>query len=279
MAHFLTFDIEDWYHANYQSVDMPEFEHRPSRLEAEVDRLLEICADAGVQSTFFVLSSIAEVFPSLVRKIAAAGHEIASHSHSHQLVYGMTPAQFRADLERSLASLEDLTGERIWGFRAPSWSIKRETLEWFYPILEDLNLTYSSSVYPAHTFLYGIPDFPRRAHHPILSGRNTTIVEIPVPVTQLLGKAIGFSGGFYFRLLPAWFIRSTFRTQDALGIDNFLYLHPREIDPQQPRLPLPCLEAFIHYYGIRRCDRKLTRMLAFLAGSFVCMRDYARAYQ
>lgn len=277
MVNFLTFDIEDWYHANYQSVDISRFQGVPSRLEAETDRLLEICADAGVESTCFVLGSVAETLPGLVKKIAAAGHEVASHGHSHQLVYSMTPDQFRKDLQKSCAILEELTGKKVWGFRAPSWSLKEDTLEWYYPILEEANLAYSSSVYPASTFLYGIPAFPNRVHYPAIAGRDTTILEIPVPVVRLLGKTIGFSGGFYFRLLPGWLIRKAFRKVGPQGKESFLYLHPREIDPQQARLPLPFLESLIQYYGTSSCEKKLRRTLAYLAGSFVRMGDYARA--
>ncbi len=278
MAHFLTLDIEDWFHANYESVDMASFRTRPSRLEWEVERLLEICDAAAVKSTCFVLGSIAETFPGLIKEISAARHEVASHGYSHRLVHSMTPAQFREDVKSSCTLLEDLTGERVSGFRAPSWSVRSQTLQWFYPALEELGLTYSTSVYPAHTFLYGIPDFPRRTHRPVIGGRRTGILEIPVPVTRSLGKATGFSGGFYFRFFPAWFIRREFQNQDVQGRDTFLYLHPREIDPQAPRLPLSHLEAFIHYHGVRNCELKLRGMLNSLAGSFVRMGDFAETF-
>jgi polysaccharide deacetylase family protein (PEP-CTERM system associated) len=212
-----------------------------------------------------------------VKKIFAAGHEIASHGHDHQLVYKMTPGQFRADLRKSCAILEDLTGERITGFRAPSWSVRRETLEWYYPMLEEQGLAYSSSVYPAHTFLYGIPGFPERPHRPVIAGRRVGVIEIPVPVIRLLGKSIGFSGGFYFRFFPGWLIRRAFRSRGATGIESFLYLHPREIDPCQLRLPLSLVESFIQYYGVGGCEKKLRRVLKFLAGGFVLMGDYAAA--
>lgn len=274
MSMFLTFDIEDWYHANYSEVRPPAAGNLHSNFPKNVQRLMEICARLHIRSTCFVLGEMGEKFPEVIRALHAAGHEIASHGYAHKLVYSMTPTEFKEDLGRSCGILEDITGRKILGFRAPSWSVKRENLGWYYETLESLGLRYSSSVYPAHTFLYGIEDFPEQAGYPEIAGRRTTILEIPVPVTRVLHRKVGYSGGFYLRFFPAFFIKQRLDRALATGAKPFIYLHPREIDVDQPKLKLSLLNHTIHYWGIRSCERKLEHILAGYADRIQTMESF-----
>jgi polysaccharide deacetylase family protein (PEP-CTERM system associated) len=266
---FLTLDIEEWYHANYEGLDISSHGEKPTNLESLVDRLIDICGQGGVRTSCFVLGVVAKQTPSVVKKLHGAGHEIASHGFAHDRVYPMTPGQFRADLKLSCDILEDLTGEKILGYRAPSFSIRRETLSWFYPVLESLGLRYSSSVFPGQTFLYGIPDFPQEVHYPIVDGVPQKILEFPVPRIKVMGKHIGL----YVRLFPAWLIRRKIMADNRVGKAVIVYVHPREIDVDQPRLPLPFWERLIHYWGVPGCEDKLRALTRGLPGRFCTFRE------
>jgi peptidoglycan-N-acetylglucosamine deacetylase len=266
---FLTFDIEEWYHINYQGIDMSRYRGEPTHLESLVDRLIEICGEHGVRTTCFILGDVGRQTPSVVKRLHANGHEIASHGYAHESVHPMTPDHFRADLKLSCDILENLTGEKVIGYRAPSFSVKEETLPWFYPVLESLGLRYSSSVFPGRTFLYGIPDFPQHAHYPVVNGVTQKILEFPMPRVEFMGKQMGL----YFRLFPAGMIRRKMVKENRLGRPVILYLHPREIDVDQPRLPLHGFEKLIHYWGIRTCEDKLRAVLRDTPTRFIAFRD------
>ena len=266
---FLTFDIEEWYHVNYQGIDLSGYREKPTNLESLVDRLIDICGKHGVRTTCFILGDVGRQTPSIVKKLHAHGHEIASHGCAHESVYPMTPDQFGTDLQLSCDILENLTGEKVLGFRAPSFSIRRETLQWFYPALESLGLRYSSSVFPGKTFLYGIPDFPEHVHYPMVNGVTQKILEFPMPRIEFMGKQMGL----YIRLFPAWMIRRKILTDNQRGRPVILYVHPREIDVDQPRLPLQGFEKLIHYWGIHKCEDKLRALLSDMPGRFCAFRD------
>ena len=269
---FVTFDIAEWYHANYEGVDFSHFEKNNTNLENNVDILLNICEKHNVKSTCFILGEVGKSHPNLIRKIYNQGHEIASHGNAHKLVYQMTEKEFKNDLKISKDILENIIGDKVNGFRAPSWSINNDVIAWYYNILEDLGFNYSSSVYPAHTFLYGIKNFPAEAHYPIINSKRINILEIPVPVTNILGKKIGFSGGFYFRLFPLWFIK--FILNKNKNKNYFLYLHPREIDIFQPKLKLNLLNSFIHYWNIKGCQKKLNKIIMTNFRNSLTIHDY-----
>ena len=270
IQNFLTFDIEEWYHANYEGLDQVR-QPRETHLEALVERLIDLCAERQVRTTCFVLGSVAEAKPGIVRKLHRAGHEIASHGYGHELVYPMGPARFAEDLRVSCDILEALSGEKVLGYRAPSFSVTREALPWYYDALETAGLTYSSSVFPGRTFLYGVPDFPDRIHAPVLSGRRRNIVEFPVPVVRIAGKQMGL----YIRLFPGWAIARRMARENRAGKPVVLYVHPREIDPQQPRLELPFFQSVIHYWGIQGCEAKLRFILKH--AQFGRMKDAVQA--
>jgi polysaccharide deacetylase family protein (PEP-CTERM system associated) len=274
IKNFITFDIEEWYAANFDSVDLSQFSDDTNHLEKNVDRLLEICDENSVKSTCFILGEIAAKKPHIIRKIHDQGHEIASHSLAHKLVYTMTPGEFRKDLLQSCDRLEQITSEKVVGYRAPSWSVNEEVLPWFYEILEEQGILYSSSVFPGKTFLYGINGFPQRIHQPVVGGRQQKIWEIPQSLFSFAGKNVGFSGGFYMRFFPGFFVRNQLRKANRQGKSVFVYLHPREIDPKAPRLDLPFIEKTIHYWGIAGCEKKFIRTVSDFQPTFTRMKDH-----
>lgn len=259
-ANLLSFDTEEWYHANYDDIDPAALRGQGSNFPAQADALLAMCAEAGAKATFFVLGAVAEDHPAVVRAIAAAGHEIASHGYGHSLAYRQTVAEFTADVRQSLAVLEDVTGAAVRGYRAPSWSIVAANYH-YLAALEGLGLVYDASIFPVRTFLYGIPDAPTHIHHPVVDGRSLNLWEVPTSVVRLAGRNIGYSGGFYFRLFPRFFVESAIRRANRRGQPVVVYLHPREIDPGERRLSLPAKEAFIHYHGIGGTRAKLAALL------------------
>ncbi|MFH2000322.1 MAG: polysaccharide deacetylase family protein [Planctomycetota bacterium] len=267
---FITLDVEEWYHANYEGVDFDHYRQKGSRLARTVDRLIELYDRQKVKITCFVLGQVAEEHPDLVRRLHDAGHEIASHGCNHKLVYTMDPEEFREDLKRSCALLEDITGERVCGFRAPSWSVTGSIRTWYYRTLEEQGLRYSSSVYPGKTFLYGIEGASDEPHFPEIQGRTVAVLEIPCPIVTILWKTMGF----YIRLFPAWFMKRYIRAANKRGKPVFVYIHPREIDPDQHRLDLPFFTSMIHYWGIRGCEKKIERLTANLNPTWCTMRDY-----
>lgn len=265
LINYLTFDIEEWFHCNFDLLEVADSslikKNESSNLEYNVDKLLDICDKHNVKSTCFIVGSVAKEKPYIVAKIERRGHEIASHGFEHKLIYSMAPKDFKMDLKKSIAILEDITGKKVFGFRAPSWSIKEENIPWYYTILEECGLMYSSSVYPGHTFLYGIPGFPPYPHHPIVEQKKYNILEVPVSVTRTFGKTIGFSGGFYLRLFPLWFIKRMINQFNYNQLPVVVYLHPREIDRKQPKLKLSMTNKFIYYWGIKNTERKINRLL------------------
>ena|SRR3989344_4720 len=254
MKNILTFDIEEWYDANYKNIDLAGSDLQKSNLENEVREILDLCERYQAKATFFILGKAAQKNPDSVKMIQEKGHEIASHGYEHRLVYNLSPLEFKADLKKSLEILESITGEKVFGYRAPSWSIKKETA-WIYPILAEMGLKYSASCFPVKTFLYGMPDAPR---FPYLI---KNILEIPVSTIRILGKNIPFSGGAYFRFLPEFLIKTGIRSINRQGKPAIIYLHPREIDKKAPRLNLPFKEKLIHYWGISQTKNKLKNIL------------------
>ena len=255
-SNILTFDIEDWYHANYDHVNLDESRGKDSNFRANVDTLLQLCRDTGAKATFFVLGSIGEDYPDVVQAIAAEGHDVACHGYKHQLAYKQTIEEFKADVKKSVDILEKLTGTSIIGYRAPSWSIVESNLH-YLEVLEELGMKYDASIFPVKTFLYGIPTFPTAIHKPEVNGRKLNLYEIPMSVMKLLGWNMGYSGGFYFRLFPKWLIKHAIRAANRQGQSSIVYLHPREIDVTERRLILPYKESFIQYYNVDENKAKL----------------------
>lgn len=260
MKNILTIDLEEWFHANYHDDVFDPQKTYEVRIVQNTKRLLALFKEHQAKATFFVLGYVAEQHPQLIREIAAAGHEIATHGYAHQLVYQQTPTEFKADVSRAKKLVEDIMGQSIKGYRAPSWSITSKSL-WAWDILADLGFVYDASVFPIETYLYGLPSAPRFPYHPEYNERALNLLEVPSSTVRILNKNIPFAGGFYFRALPYSLIAQGIKTVNKEGQPTIVYLHPREIDPGQPRLTLSWKESLIHYYGIGGCERKLIRVL------------------
>lgn len=260
-TNILTFDIEEWFHANYDHINPDDYRGQESRFRSQMDSLLQLCSDRGCKATFFVLGSIGEDYPDVVRKLVSEGHEVASHGYSHQLAYKQTIREFKADVKKSVAILEEITGAKVIGYRAPSWSIVESNLH-YLEALEELGLIYDASIFPVKTFLYGIPSAPTCIHRPRVNGRELGLYEVPMSVLTLCGRNIGYSGGFYFRFFPAFLIKYAIRHANQQGRSAIVYLHPRELDAGERRLKLPLKEAFIHFYNIGSARDKLEDILS-----------------
>ncbi|HBW37913.1 XrtA system polysaccharide deacetylase [Desulfosporosinus sp. BICA1-9] len=260
MKNILTVDLEEWFHANYDDNVFDAQKTYEVRIVQNTERLLTLFAEHKAKATFFVLGYVAEKHPQLIQDIAAAGHEIASHGYAHQLIYEQSPSTFREDVSQAKKRVEDIIGKTVKGYRAPSWSITTKSL-WAWDILEDLGFVYDASVFPIETYLYGLPSSPRFNYHPTSNGKTLNLLEVPSSTVRIFNKNIPFAGGFYFRVLPYPLIAQCIKTVNKEGQPAIVYLHPREIDPEQPRLTLSRKEGLIHYYGVKGCEQKLIRIL------------------
>ncbi len=264
VTHAMTVDVEDYYQvaAFFDVVKPEDWEKWPSRVEANTDRLLQLFDDVGIKITFFILGWVAERHPELVKRIHAQGHEIASHGYSHQLIYKQTPELFREETARSKRILEDLTGTRVTGYRAASYSITRQSL-WALDILAELGFTWDSSIFPTRHDNYGIPGSPEEPYR-IITSSGAELVEFPLTTAKVLGQAVPAAGGGYFRQYPYALSRWLFdKASDGGRKPQIFYLHPWEIDPDQPRIPnARWFSRFRHYTNLHRCLPRLERMLA-----------------
>jgi polysaccharide deacetylase family protein (PEP-CTERM system associated) len=245
----MSVDVEDYFHASAfdRIVARPTWSTRESRVERNTQRLLETFDTAGIHATFFILGWVAERFPQLVRDIAAAGHEVASHGFHHQLIYGLTPDQFRDDVRRAKQTIEDAAGCAVRGYRAPSFSIVQASL-WALDVLIEEGHLYDASIFPIRHDRYGIADAPRQVHR--IERSSGSIIEVPGSTVRCCGVNLPIAGGGYFRLLPYQWTRSRMAKLNRAGEPAVFYIHPWEIDPQQPRLPVGRLTRVRHYHGL-----------------------------
>ena len=258
----LSFDIEDWFHmvgiaAVEDPAAWPSFE---SIVERHTEWIIQTVSEAKVRATFFVVGWIAERYPHLVKRIAEAGHELATHSYWHRKCFDLSPQELRDDLKRSIDLIEDLGGKKVIGFRAPSFSIILGS-EWVFDVLLDLGLKYDASLFPGARDNGGYP-CPGGPHRftAIPSGRS--MPELPMSVMRLLGRPLAFSGGGYMRLLPHWLIRRGFEQLHAKDLPVVVYLHPRDFAVECPRIPMPLHRRFKSYVGLRTTADKLRMILA-----------------
>lgn len=257
VTNFLTFDIEEWFRVNYRNCRIP-VGARDMNLERLVYKLLDLCDEHGARCTFFVLATVAETYPLLVRSIHARGHEVASHGYSHRSLSAMTESEFLEDTLKARNILQSTIGSEVIGYRAASFSVSRSNIEWYYRVLSAAGFRYSSSIFPGKTYLYGIPGFADQPHRPVLNGYDVGLAEYPISRVDVLWSSIPF----YMRLFPARLLTRLVRARNQRGESVMLYLHPREIDPGQPRLPMPRLQALIHYWGVGGCEARLRYLLA-----------------
>lgn len=262
MRNALSFDVEDYFQVEALSgaVHRADWSGMPSRVEANTDRLLDLLAVGGTKATFFVLGWIADHHPSLVRRIAAAGHEVACHGYSHEAVYRQAPDTFREETRRSKALLEDQAQCRVRGYRAASWSVTARSL-WALEILAEEAFDYDSSIFPIRHDLYGMPGAPRGPHRIILEQGRGSLIEFPPSTVRLGPLTLPVAGGGYFRLLPWPVTRWAIHRVNGEGLPFMFYLHPWEVDPGQPRVKVGLKSRFRHYTNLSVCASRLERLL------------------
>ena len=257
----MSVDVEEHFQvgAFEHTVSRDDWPAMESRVEANTRRCLDLFESEGVSATFFTLAWVAERAPGLMREIVSRGHELASHGYAHDRVHSFSPEEFRADIRKARAIIEDVSGAKVAGYRAPSFSIGKDN-RWALDILAEEGYLYSSSVAPIQSDHYGWPDAPRFTFQPV---DGADMIEIPVSTVEVAGKRFASGGGGYFRLLPysafAWAIRRLNRQE---GRSAMFYFHPWEVDPDQPRFDdAPLKSRFRHYTNLDRMEGKLRQVL------------------
>ncbi|ABD79403.1 XrtA system polysaccharide deacetylase [Saccharophagus degradans] len=263
VVHAMTVDVEDYFHVSafYKVISQGDWDKWPTRVEENTLKLLDLFEQRKIKCTFFVLGWVAERFPELIRKLSEQGHEIASHGYSHQLVYTQTPEVFREETKKSKDILEQITQQPILGYRAASYSITRKSL-WALDILDELGFEWDSSIFPVHHDNYGVPGSPTQPYTIELENGNK-ITEFPLTSAKVMGMSIPAAGGGYFRQYPYALSRWLFERASVNQTRPLIfYLHPWEIDPDQPRVPNASFKSkFRHYTNLHRCYGRLERMI------------------
>ncbi|MFB3813637.1 MAG: XrtA system polysaccharide deacetylase [Terriglobales bacterium] len=262
-------DVEDWFHILdvAGAPDFASWERQPSRVERNFRELLEIFAERDRRVTCFFLGWVAQRFPHLVREAADLGHEIASHGYAHRLIYTMTEAEFTVDARRTRELLEDIAGEPVQGFRAPGFSVTPET-PWFFAALEEAGYRYDSSVFPSTREHGGWSGAECGPH--VVAG--TGLVEFPISTIGVFGRRLCVFGGGYLRAFPTWFVRRATRSVLGEGRPVIVYIHPREIDPKQPRVQMPLRRRIKCYVNLRTTEKKVRQLTAEFAS--MTFREY-----
>jgi polysaccharide deacetylase family protein (PEP-CTERM system associated) len=256
-------DVEDYFQvaALAPAVPVDSWAAREYRVERNTEVILNLLAEKGIHGTFFILGWCAEKSPHLVKRIAAAGHEVACHGYSHQLIYNQTPEVFREETLRSKRFLEDTIGAAVTGYRAASFSITRDSL-WALDTLIDAGFEYDSSVFPIRHDRYGIPGASPELGK-IAAPSKRTLVEFPMSAATFGGVQVPVSGGGYFRILPYWVTRTGLRQiNEKAGRPFTFYLHPWEVDPGQPRVKVKAFSRFRHYTNLHVCEQRLRQVLS-----------------
>jgi polysaccharide deacetylase family protein (PEP-CTERM system associated) len=256
----LTIDVEDYFQvaALAEAVDRKDWSSMEYRVEKNTDRLLQLLAEKDLRATFFTLGWVAERSPELVRRIQKAGHEVASHGYSHQLVYNQTPDVFREETRKSKAILEEITGAPITGYRAASYSITAQS-RWALDILCEEGFEWDSSIFPVHHDRYGMPGTPHEPYR-LQTPNGATLLEFPLSTCPIGRYRLPIAGGGYFRLYPYWLSRWGLGKINRAGQPFIFYLHPWEIDPGQPRLKVSAFSRFRHYNNLDKCMKRLNKL-------------------
>jgi len=262
MLNALTFDIEDYYQveAFKELIKFEDWPQYPSRVVENTRKITDILDERHVKATFFVLGWIAERFPDLVKQLAEHGHEIATHGYGHQMIYKQTQATFEADLVKSIAILEQISGQNVIGYRAPTYSIIEQSF-WAFDILIRHHLRYDSSIFPIIHDRYGVPDGERFPHR-IERGDGQGILEFPLSTLRVWKWNFPIAGGGYLRLFPYLFLKKSFQWLNKQQHPVIVYLHPWELDPAQPRIPnIPPMTRFRHYLNLHSTAAKLRKLI------------------
>ena len=255
-------DVEDYFQVEAFAglVDRKSWDKWPSRVVANTHRVLDLFDQHNAKGTFFFVGWVAARFPQLLREVQSRGHELACHSYWHRTVYSLTADEFREDTRQAKHAIEDATGFRVTGYRAPSWSITKSCL-WALDILAEEGFTYDSSIYPIHHDLYGVPGAQRFPYtHACANG--LTLREFPPATLRILGTNFPAAGGGYLRIFPSAFTELAFRTFEKNGERVVVYLHPWELDPEQPRIRGPLKSRVRHYTNLKHMHTKLNTVLS-----------------
>ena len=261
-ANVFSVDVEDYFHVEAFSdvVDRTTWESYACRVEANTQRLLDLLDECGVQGTFFILGWVAERYPNLVREIVARGHEPACHSYWHRLIYRLDRDEFASDTRRAKDVIEQAAGEAVFGYRAPSYSITMQSL-WALEVLAESGFTYDSSIFPIRHDVYGIPDAPRRPF--LVTTPSGPIVEFPITTFRMIGEQnLPVGGGGYLRILPFWYTKLGYRRARAENVPLIAYIHPWEVDPDQPRIGGRKKSRLRHYTNLAKTHDRLRQLLA-----------------
>jgi polysaccharide deacetylase family protein (PEP-CTERM system associated) len=261
-THIMTVDVEDYFmvEAFAGSVPRETWESWPSRVVTSTRRALDLFDKYNVKGTFFFVGWVAQKFPELVRDVHARGHELACHSFWHRAVYSLTPTEFREDTRAAVRAIEDAAGVKLYGYRAPSWSITKECL-WALDILAEEGFTYDSSIYPIHHDLYGVPGAQRFPYtHQLKNGQS--LLELPPTTARFLGLNLPAAGGGYLRIFPLAYTRWVFRQYEKKYRESVVvYLHPWELDPEQPRIKDKLKSRVRHYTNLHKMESRLEALL------------------
>jgi len=257
----LSFDVEEYFHAEAAAAGAPRdrWDQMDRRAAESVEEILALLAELKTTATFFMLGWVARRDSALVKRIAAAGHEIASHGMSHAMLTKLEPADLETELADSKALLEDLSGQPVLGFRAPTFSVMHRTA-WALDVLVRCGYEYDSSIFPVRHDRYGVPEAPTKPHWG-LGPAGSRILELPPLTLRVLGNNLPVGGGGYLRLFPTWLIAHGLRQAEKQGRSGMIYLHPWEFDPGQPRLPMGRLGRWRHRVNLHKTHRKLRRLM------------------
>ncbi len=261
MKNALTFDIEDYFQVSAfsEQVEKSHWGNMPSRVEANTSKVLDLLSEAGHSGTFFVLGWVARNHPNLVRQITERGHEIACHSLEHRIVHQMTRDEFFEDTRSAKHALEDAGGQPVRGYRAPSFSITQGS-QWAFEVLAQLGFKYDSSIFPVRHPNYGMPNAPRGPF--LIETRYGPLVEFPMMTVEFRGRRSPLGGGAYLRILPYWYTRwGIGYINKTEGRPACVYLHPWELDSEQPRIAAGLAARARHYLGLRGAEAKFRRLL------------------
>lgn len=271
MRNVLSVDVEDYFQvaALSETIKVEEWSQITPRVENNTRRLLDLFDKHEVKATHFILGWVAEKFPELVKEIDSRGHEVASHGYSHQLVYDQTPEVFRDETARSKDLLEDILGKPVNGYRAASYSITKKSL-WALDILCEIGFKYDSSIFPIRHDRYGIPD-AKLLPHRLRTPNGNQIIEFPLTTSSLFGMKLPAAGGGYFRLYPYALSKYLLTKVQKSNRPIVFYLHPWEIDSEQPRVKAGVLSTFRHYNNLDKCETRLGKLLEDF--SFSTMAD------
>lgn len=253
-------DVEDFFHVEAFSdvVERSKWDEFPSRVVGNTHRLLDLLDAHKVEATFFILGWVCDRQPALVREIVARGHEVACHSYWHRPIFRLSADEFREDTRRAKETIEQTSSAPVQGYRAPSFSITRQSL-WALEILAELGFTYDSSIFPITHDVYGIPDGPRR---PVMvSTRQGQLAELPMTTFSIRKRNLPVGGGGYLRILPFWYTQWGLRAAQREGVPFILYVHPWEVDADQPRLAGRLRSRLRHYTNLDRMEHRLHRLL------------------